>query len=111
MPQLVSEHYGCNTSRTTIFLKTYGEDTFRCPYKDYSSLNRWQANWDYFLHLLSAIYFSVMTHIRQGKKVSILPSDDVNPGPVPSRQGLLEDSPYCAVGVACLSCDKSRPCT
>jgi hypothetical protein len=23
-----------------------GEDMLRCPYKDYSSLNRWQANRD-----------------------------------------------------------------
>jgi hypothetical protein len=38
------------------------------------------------------------THRRQGKKVSILPSSDVNPGPIPSRRGLLEDSPYHAVG-------------
>jgi hypothetical protein len=62
----------------------------RCPYNDYSSLNRWQAHRDYFLYLLS-----VMTHRRQGKKVSILP-------PVPSRRGLLEDSPYRAVG-GCVS--------
>jgi hypothetical protein len=62
----------------------------RCPYKDYSSLNRWQANRD---------LLSVMTHQRQGKMVSILPPGDVNPGPIPSRRGLLEDSPYRAVGV------------
>jgi hypothetical protein len=43
--QMVSKHYGYNTSHTTIFLKTYDEDTRRCPYTDYSSLNRWQANW------------------------------------------------------------------
>jgi hypothetical protein len=29
------------------------EDTLRCPYKDYSSLNRWQANMD----LLSVFTF------------------------------------------------------
>jgi hypothetical protein len=46
MPQLVSEHYECNTSLTAIFLKTYNEDTLRYPYKDYSRLNRWQANRD-----------------------------------------------------------------
>jgi hypothetical protein len=46
-------HYGYNTSCTVLFLKTYDEDTLQCPYKDYSSLGRWQANWD----LLSAIYF------------------------------------------------------
>jgi hypothetical protein len=33
--------------------KNRGEDMLRCPYKDYSSLNRWQANID----LLSMIYF------------------------------------------------------
>jgi hypothetical protein len=49
----------------------------------------------YFLHLLS-----VMTHRRPGKKVSILPPGVVNPRPIPSRRGLLVDSPYCAVGVA-----------
>jgi hypothetical protein len=49
----------------------------------------------YFPHLLS-----VTTHQRPGKKVSILPSSDVNHGPVSSRQSLLEDSPYHTVGVA-----------
>jgi hypothetical protein len=39
----------------------------------------------YFLLLLYAIYFLVMTHLRQCKKVSLLPSGDVNPGPNPSR--------------------------
>jgi hypothetical protein len=83
-------------SCTTIFLKTYGEDTLRCSYKDYSSLNRRQANKD---------LLSITMHLRQGKKVSILPPGDVNPGTVPSRRGLLKDSPYCVVGVACPSCD------
>jgi hypothetical protein len=46
----------------------------------------------YFLHLLYAIYYFVMTHLQKGKKVSFLPLGDVNPGLVPSRQGLLEDS-------------------
>jgi hypothetical protein len=50
-------HYGYNTSCTVLFLKTYGEDTLRCSYKDYSSLNRWQANRDLFFYLLSVIYF------------------------------------------------------
>jgi hypothetical protein len=31
---------------TTIFFKTYGEKTLRSPYKDYSSLTKWQANWE-----------------------------------------------------------------
>jgi hypothetical protein len=39
-----------------------------------------------------------MTHLRQGKKVSILSSGDVNPGSIASRRGLLEDNPYRAVG-------------
>jgi hypothetical protein len=81
MSQLVSEHYGYNKSCTVIFLKTYDEDTLRYPYKDYSRLNRWQANQD----LLSVIYFSVMMHQRKGKKVSILLPGDVNLGPILSR--------------------------
>jgi hypothetical protein len=39
----------------------------------------------YFLHLFYAIYYSVMMHLQPGKKVSILPLGDVNPGPIPSR--------------------------
>jgi hypothetical protein len=62
----------------------------------------------YFLHLLYAIYFSITMHQQKGKKVSFLPPGDVNPRPVPSRRGLLEDSPYRAVGVVCLSCDWPR---
>jgi hypothetical protein len=65
----------------------------------------------YFMYLFYAIYYSVTTHLWQGKRVSILPPGDVNLRPVPSRRGLLENSPYHAVGVACLSCDWSRPCT
>jgi hypothetical protein len=60
---LVSEHYEYNTSCTTLFSKNYGEEMFRCPYKDYSSLNGWQAN----RVLLSTIYFLVMTHRQKGK--------------------------------------------
>jgi hypothetical protein len=61
----------------------------------------------YFLPLPSVIYFSVTTHLQQGKKVSIFMLGDVNPRPVPSRLGLLDDSPYRAVGATCLSCDWS----
>jgi hypothetical protein len=89
MSQLVSEPYEYNTTLTTIFLKIYGEDTLQCPYKDYSSLNRWQANRD----LLSVIYFPVTTHLCQGKKVSILMPGDVDSGSVASRRGLLEAIP------------------
>jgi hypothetical protein len=46
MSQLVSEVYEYNTTLTVIFLKTYGEDTLQWPYKDYSSLDRWQAKRD-----------------------------------------------------------------
>jgi hypothetical protein len=85
MPQLVSEPYEYNTTLTAIFSKTYGEDTLQRSYKDYSSLDRWQANRD----LLSVFTFCnllyVMTHLRQGKKVSILVPGDVDSGPVASR--------------------------
>jgi hypothetical protein len=61
MSQLVSESYEYNTALTAIFLKTYGDDTLQCLHKDYSSLNRWQANRD----LLSAIYFCNDTPISR----------------------------------------------
>jgi hypothetical protein len=89
MSQLVSEPYEYNMSLTAIFSKIYGEDTLQCLYKDYSSLNRWQANRD----LLSVFYFSVTTHLRQGKKVSILVPGDVDSGPIASRRGLLKAVP------------------
>jgi hypothetical protein len=53
----------------------------------------------YFLHLLSAIYYSVMMHLWKGKKISFLLPGDVNSELIPSRWGLLEDNPYRAVGV------------
>jgi hypothetical protein len=90
-----------------FFLTEMGEDTCIYPYKDYTSLNRWQAN----LVLLSIIYYSVTTRLREGKKLSFLPSGDVNPGPVPLRQGLHENRPYRAVGAVHLSCDWPRPHT
>jgi hypothetical protein len=90
MSQLVSEPYEYNTTLMAIFLKTYGEDTLQCPYKDYSSLDRWQANRD----LLSVFTFcnllSVTMHLRQGKKVSILVPGDVDSDPIASRRDLLE---------------------
>jgi hypothetical protein len=49
---------------------------------------------EYFLHLLYAIYYSVTMHLRPGKKVRYLSPSDVNSEPVPSRRGMLEDSPY-----------------
>jgi hypothetical protein len=93
MSQLILELYGYNMTPTTIFLKTYGEDTLQCPYKDYSSLDKWQANMDllYVFTIYNLLY--VMTHLRQGKKVSILPPGDVNFGPIASSRGLLEAVP------------------
>jgi hypothetical protein len=70
---------------TAIFSKTYGEDTPQCPHKDYCSLDRWQANRDLLAIFISCNLLFVTTHLRQGKKVSILPSGDVNPRLVPSR--------------------------
>jgi hypothetical protein len=81
MSHRVSEPYEYNTTLTAIFSKTYGEDMLQCLYKDYSSLNIWQAN----RYLLSVIYFSVTMRLRQGKKVSILMPGDVDSGPVASR--------------------------
>jgi hypothetical protein len=45
------------------------------------------------------------------KKVSFLPPGDVNLGPVPSRQGLLEDSPYRVICATCLLCNWLWPHT
>jgi hypothetical protein len=59
----------------------------------------------YFLHLFSVIYYSIMTHLRTSKKISFLLSGDVNPGLTPLRRGLVKDSLYHAVAVACLSFD------
>jgi hypothetical protein len=52
-----------------------------------------KLTWIYFLYLTSAIYFSVTTHLHQGKKVSILMPGDVDSGPVASRRCLLEAVP------------------
>jgi hypothetical protein len=37
----VDTSFGFWLGLTTIFLKTYGEDTLQCSYKDYSSLDTW----------------------------------------------------------------------
>jgi hypothetical protein len=83
---------------TAIFLKTYDEDTLQRPYKDYSSLNKWQANGD----LLSIFTFynllSVTAHLRQGKKVSILVPGDVNSGPLPQSEVCFRQSLSCGRG-------------
>jgi hypothetical protein len=93
MSHLVLELYEYNTTLTAIFLKMYGEDTLKCSYKDYSSLNRWQANRDLFSVFTFRNLLSVTTHLCQGKKVSILVPGDVNSGPVASRRGLIEAVP------------------
>jgi hypothetical protein len=64
----------------------------------------------YFLYLFYTIYYSVMTHLRQAKKI-ILPPGDLNPKPIPSKWGLVEYSLHRAVWVACLSCDWPQPRT
>jgi hypothetical protein len=93
MSQLVSEPYEYNTTPTAIFSKIHGEDTLQCPHKDYSSLDMWQANRDLlYLFTFCNLLFTT-THLRQGKKVSILVPGDVNFGPVASRRGLLEIVP------------------
>jgi hypothetical protein len=93
MSQLVSEPYEYNTIMTAIFSKTYSEDMLQCPYKDYSSSDRWQANRD----LLSVFTFCnlvfVTTYLCRGKKVSVLLLGDMNSGPIASRRGLLEAVP------------------
>jgi hypothetical protein len=70
MSQLVSEHYGCNISRTTIFSKTL---CLRVRIHLYASirtivLTDGKANF-YILLLHYASYYSITTHLRQGKKV------------------------------------------
>jgi hypothetical protein len=44
----------------------------------------------YFLYLFYSIYYSVMTHLWTGRKVSFLSPDDVNLRHVPSRWSSLE---------------------
>jgi hypothetical protein len=90
---LVSKLYEYNTILTTIFLKTYGEDTLQCLYKEYISLDRWQVNKDLLYVFNFYNLFFVTTHQYQGKKVSLLSPGDVNLGPVPSRWGCLRTVP------------------
>jgi hypothetical protein len=85
MSQLVSEPYEYNTTMTVIFLKTYGKDTLQCSYKNYISLDRWQANRDLLSVFIFCNLLFATTHLRQDKKVSIIVPGDVNSGPVASR--------------------------
>jgi hypothetical protein len=63
-----------------IFLKTYDAHIMTIVVLTGSKLIGF-----YFFHLLYAIYYYVTMHLRPGKKVSILPPNDVNPWPIPSR--------------------------
>jgi hypothetical protein len=76
-----------------LIFENHSEDTLRCPHKDYSSLNRWQANRDLLSVFTLYNLLPVMMHLCQVKKVSILVPGDVNSGPVASRRGLLEVVP------------------
>jgi hypothetical protein len=86
-------HYGYNTSRTVLFLKTAMRKCLDAHIRTITILIGGKLTGIYLLYLLYAIYFSVMTHIRQGKKVSILVPGDVNSDSVASRRGLLEAVP------------------
>jgi hypothetical protein len=68
MSQLVSDPYEYNTTLTTIFLK---KPTVRIHFnariRTIVVLTGGKLIVTYFLYLLSAIYFSVTMHIREGK--------------------------------------------
>jgi hypothetical protein len=86
MSRLVSEHYDCNTSRTTIFLKTFTvRKHLDAHIMTIVVITGGKITDFYFLYLLYAIYYSVATHLRKDKKVSILPSGDVNHGLISSK--------------------------
>jgi hypothetical protein len=82
MSQLVSEPYEYNTLLTAIFLKKNPMVRIRLDahIRTIVVLTGGKLTGVYFPHLLSAT-----THRQEGKKVSIFPSGDVNPGPIPSR--------------------------
>jgi hypothetical protein len=73
-------HYGYNIPLTVLFLKTTVGIRLDAHVRTIVVLTGGRLIGIYFLHLLS-----VTMHLRQGKKLSILPPGDVNPGPVPSR--------------------------
>jgi hypothetical protein len=86
-------HYGYNTPRTVLFSKTVVRIRLDAYIRTIVVLTGVKLTGIYLLYLLYAIYFSVMMHLRQGKKVSILVSGNVNSGPVASRRDLLEAVP------------------
>jgi hypothetical protein len=85
MSQLVSEHYEYNTSRTVLFLKIVERIRLDAHIRIIVVLIGGKLRGFYFLHLLYTIYYSVTTHLQQGKKVSILLSGEANLGPIPLR--------------------------
>jgi hypothetical protein len=86
-------HYGYNTSRTVLFLKSAVMIRLDAHIRTVVVLTGGKLTGIYLMYLLYAIYFSVTTHLRQGKKISILVPGDVNSGPIASRRGLLEAVP------------------
>jgi hypothetical protein len=86
-------HYRYNASRMTLFLKTAVRIRLDAHIRTIVVLTSGKLTGIYFVYFSSAIYFSVMMHLRQGKKVCILVPGDVDSGPVASRRGLLEIVP------------------
>jgi hypothetical protein len=82
---MVSEYYGYNTLHTVLFSKTMMRIHLDAYIRTIVVLTGSNLTGFYFLYLLYAIYYSVMTHLQQGKMVSILLPGDVNPEPIPSR--------------------------
>jgi hypothetical protein len=86
-------HYGYNTSCTVLFSKTVVRISLDAHIRTIVVLTGGKLTGIYLMYLLYAIYFFVIMHLRQSKKVSILMPGDVNSGPVASRRGLLEAVP------------------
>jgi hypothetical protein len=82
---MVSEYYRYKTSRTVLFLEIAVRIRLEAHMRTIVVLTGGKLTVIYFLHLLHAIYYFIMTHLRKGKKVSTLTPGDVNPGSVPSR--------------------------
>jgi hypothetical protein len=78
-------YYGYNTSHTVLFLKTAVRIRLDAHIRNIVVLTGGKLTWIYLMHLIYVIYFSVTTHLRQGKKVCILVPGDVNSGTVASR--------------------------
>jgi hypothetical protein len=80
---MISDHYGYNTLCIVLFLKTAVRICLVAHIRAVVVLTGGKLIGIYFLPLLYAIYYSIMMHLQHSKKVSILPSGDVNPRPVP----------------------------